>query len=157
MDIDNLLNKYFEGETNIEEERMIREFFNQENLPEHLKELAPMFTFIEDERVALEALKEIKDISPTTRQTTKKKLTLSRSFFISAVSAACITAVLFLFSPNNSNSGENQNYAWINGKRITDKDMIRMFAEKSLEDVSSNENIFMEQMSAVFDEKIGEE
>ena len=32
-----------------------------------------------------------------------------------------------------------------------------MFAEKSLENVSSNENILMEQMSAIFEENIGEE
>ena len=157
MDIDSLLNKYFEGDTTVEEERTLRAYFNQGNLPEHLKELAPIFTFIEDERVALEALKEISEISPALTVTKKRKSIFSRSFYISAVAAACITSVLFLFSPGKNNSNGSESYAWINGKRITDKEEIMMFAEKSLENVSSNENIFMEQMSAIFEENIGEE
>ena len=157
MDIDSLMNKYFEGETTVEEERTLRAYFNQEYLPEHLKELTPMFTYIDDEHVALEALKEIRDASPELSITKKRKLIFSRSFYISAIAAACITAVFFLFSPGESNSNGSESYAWINGKRITDQKEIMMFAEKSLENVSSNENIFMEQMSAIFEENIGEE
>lgn len=157
MDIDSLLNKYFEGETTLEEEHTLRAYFNQENLPEHLKELAPMFTYIDDERVVLEALKEIRDVSPALTVTKKKKSIFNRSFYISAVAAACITAVFFLFSPEKNNSNGKNSYAWINGKLITDKKEIKMFAEKSLDNVSSNENIFMEQMSAIFEENIGEE
>lgn len=157
MDIDSLLNKYFEGETTLEEERMLRASFNQKNLPEHLKELAPMFTYIEDERVALEALKEIRDASPALTVSKKRKSIFSRSFYISAIAAACITSVFFLFLPGKSNSNGSESYAWINGKRITDKKEIKMFAEKSLDNVSSNENIFIEQMSAIFEENIGEE
>lgn len=157
MDIDSLLNKYFEGETSVEEERTMRTYFNQGNLPEHLKELAPMFTYIDDERAALEALKEISEISPALTVTKKRKSIFSWSFYISTGAAACITAVFILFSPGKSNSNGSESYAWINGKRITDKKEIKMFAEKSLESVSSHENIFMEQMSAIFEENIGEE
>ena len=157
MDINSLLNKYFEGETTVEEESLLRFYFNQENLPEDLKELAPIFSYLENEEVALKALKEIKDSSPAFTVTKKKKSIVNRSFYISAVAAASITAVFFLFSPGKSNSNGNESYAWINGKRITDKEEIKMFAEKSLENVSSNENIFMEQMSAIFEENIGEE
>ena len=154
MNIDGLLNKYFEGETTLEEERMLRAYFNQDNLPEHLKEFAPMFNYIEDERVALEVLKEISDASPALTVTKKRKAILSKSLYISAVAAACIIAVFFLFSPGKSNSNGSESYAWINGKRITDKEEIKMFAEKSLENVSSHENIFLEQMSAIFEENM---
>ena len=157
MNIDGLLNKYFDGETTLEEERMLRTYFNQDNLPEHLKEFAPMFNYIEDERVALEVLKEISDASPALTVTKKRKAILSKSLYISAVAAACIIAVFFLFSPGKSNSNGSESYAWINGKRITDKEEIKMFAEKSLENVSSNENIFMEQMSTIFEENMGGE
>ncbi|HHW80435.1 MAG TPA: hypothetical protein GX746_01870 [Bacteroidales bacterium] len=156
MDIDNLLNKYFEGDTSLEEERMLSTYFNQEDLPEHLKELTPMFTYIEDERVALEALEEIKGVSPAPTPTIKRKPMLGRSLYISAVAAASIIALFFLFSPGKSDSNGSESYAWINGKRITDKEDVKMFAEKSLENVSSNENIFIEQMSAIFEETIGE-
>ena len=157
MDIDNLLNKYFEGETTFEDEQVLHAYFKQENLPKHLKELAPIFTYIEDERIALEALKEITDVAPAQTIIKRRKLILSRTFYISAVAAACIAAVFFLFSPGNSKSDANQSYAWINGKRISNKEEIKMFAEKSLENVSSTENIFMEQISSIFKENIGEE
>ena len=156
MDIDSLLNKYFKGETSLEEERMLSAYFNQENLPENLKEMAPIFTYIEDERVALEALEEIKGVSPAPTPTIKRKPMLGRSLYISAVAAASIIALFFLFSPGKSDSNGSESYAWINGKRITDKEEVIMFAEKSLENVSSNENIFIEQMSAIFEETIGE-
>ena len=157
MNIDSLLNKYFEGETTLEEEQMLRAYFNQDNLPEHLKELAPMFDYIEDERVALEVLKEISDASPALTVTKKRKAILSKPLYISVVAAACIIALFFLFSPLESNSNDSDSYAWINGKRITDREEIKMFAEKSLENVSSNENIFLEQISAVFEENMGGE
>ena len=157
MDIDSMLNKYFEGETSLEEERLLRAYFNQQNLPEHLKELAPIFTYIDDEQIALEALKEIANAAPVATIIKKKKLILMQSFFISAVAAATIISVFFLFSPSSSNSGSNESYAWINGERITNKEEIKMFAEKSLDNVSSTEDIFMEQMSAIFEENIGEE
>lgn len=157
MGIDNLLNKYFEGETSLEEERMLRACFNQENLPEHLKELKSIFRYIEDERIALEALKEITDVAPAPTLIKKRRIILSRTFFISIVAAASIIGLFFLFSPGKSNSNASESYAWINGKRISNKEEIKMFAEKSLENVSSTENIFMEQISSIFEENIGEE
>ena len=157
MNIDNLLNKYFEGETTLEDEQTLRSYFNENNLPEHLKELAPMFIYIEDERVALEVLKGVSDASPALTVIEKRKTIFSKSLYIRAVAAACIIAVFFLFSPGKSNSNGSDSYAWINGKRITDKEEIKMFAEKSLENVSSNENIFMEQMSTIFEENMGGE
>ena len=157
MDIDNLLNKYFEGDTSLEEERMLKAYFKKEDLPEHLKKMAPIFTYIEDERVALEALQEINKVSPALTLTKKRNLKIGKSLYLSTVAAASIIVLFFLFSPGKSNSNESESYAWINGKRITDKEEIMMFAEKSLENVSSNENIFIEQMSTIFEENIGEE
>ena len=49
MNIEELLNKYFEGETSCEEERELRHFFTQGIVPEHLKEYSPLFAFLEKE------------------------------------------------------------------------------------------------------------
>lgn len=158
MDIDSMLNKYFEGETTHEEEHLLITYFNQENLPEHLKELRPMFTYLDDERVARDALMQIEHSVPQSFQPIKRKLILNRSFFISAIVAASIIAAFFLFSPNNNSFPEvHGSYAWINGIHITNKEEVKMIAEKSFENVSSNENIFMEQMNAVFEENNGGE
>ena len=49
MNIEELLNKYFEGETSCEEERELRHFFTQGIVPKHLKEYSPLFAFLEKE------------------------------------------------------------------------------------------------------------
>lgn len=45
MDIDELLNRYFEGETSSEEERELRAFFTSGNVPDRLAVYTPMFTY----------------------------------------------------------------------------------------------------------------
>ena len=49
MKIDYLINKYFEGESTCEEERQIRLFFKQENVPSHLEEYRDFFSFFDEE------------------------------------------------------------------------------------------------------------
>mgnify|MGYP000626673084 FL=1 len=48
MDIDELLNRYFEGETSSEEERELRAFFTSGNVPDRLAVYTPMFTYLEE-------------------------------------------------------------------------------------------------------------
>jgi len=43
--IENLLEKYFEAETSIQEEAILQEYFAQEEVPEHLKQYKEMFNF----------------------------------------------------------------------------------------------------------------
>jgi len=44
-EIEILLDKYFEGESSLEEERVLKEFFNSGKVPEYLKEYAGMFGY----------------------------------------------------------------------------------------------------------------
>ena len=44
-EIENLLEKYFEGDTTLSEEKTLREFFSQGEIPPHLSSCAPMFRF----------------------------------------------------------------------------------------------------------------
>lgn len=41
--IEQLVDRYFEGETSLEEEQILRKFFGQEELPEHLRQWQPLF------------------------------------------------------------------------------------------------------------------
>ena len=41
MNIDELLNRYFEGETSAEEEQKLRRFFASDNVPENLSAYKP--------------------------------------------------------------------------------------------------------------------
>lgn len=48
--IEELLEKYFEGETTLAEEQSIRDFFRQPYVPGHLLKYRPLFQFIESEQ-----------------------------------------------------------------------------------------------------------
>lgn len=45
--IEQLLDKYFDGDTSLEEEKELREFFRQEKIPTHLKSYADQFSYTE--------------------------------------------------------------------------------------------------------------
>lgn len=44
--IEQLIDKYFDGDTSIEEEKELREFFRQDNIPDHLKSYADQFSYM---------------------------------------------------------------------------------------------------------------
>jgi len=48
--IEQLLAKYWECETTLEEEQELKKFFNGTQVPPHLKEYVPFFTFLEFEK-----------------------------------------------------------------------------------------------------------
>ncbi|MBF1059326.1 MAG: pyruvate ferredoxin oxidoreductase, partial [Prevotellaceae bacterium] len=41
--IEQLIDRYFEAATTIEEERILRAFFSQRDVPQHLRRYAPIF------------------------------------------------------------------------------------------------------------------
>ena len=43
MKIEELIDRYFEGQTSCDEERELRRFFTQENIPESLQVYRPLF------------------------------------------------------------------------------------------------------------------
>jgi hypothetical protein len=49
-EIERLIAKFYEGETTLEEEEFLRGFFRGEEIPEHLAEHKPVFSFFEKEQ-----------------------------------------------------------------------------------------------------------
>ena len=80
MNIEELLNKYFEGETSCEEERELRHFFTQGIVPEHLKEYSPLFAFLEKENRQAKTT----DTKPATKQ---RKLRRHAIYTLSGIAA----------------------------------------------------------------------
>jgi hypothetical protein len=48
--IEELLNKYWECETSLEEEQQLKEYFRGGNIPEHMKETAALFRYFEEHK-----------------------------------------------------------------------------------------------------------
>ena len=62
MKIDELLDKYFEGETSCEEERELRRFFTEEEVPEHLQTYRPLFAYLNREATSMAEPTEEKSV-----------------------------------------------------------------------------------------------
>lgn len=127
MNIDDLLNRYFEGETTSEEERRIRAFFSTGPVPEHLVVYKPLFAYF-DEEIRQEA-------GPV------KKYSLSRRKLVYVFSGvAAIFLVLLgighlLLSPAPVLCSGN--YVVINGRCYTDIHTVRTFAAEALQEVAT--------------------
>ena len=50
INLENLLEKYFDGQSSLSEEKLITDFFTSNNVPEHLLKYKPMFSFLEKEK-----------------------------------------------------------------------------------------------------------
>ncbi len=130
MNIDELLNKYFEGETSCEEEQQLRTFFASENVPQHLAIYKPMFAYI-DEEITKNQQKKIK--SPVN---TRKIF-----YYISGIAAALILMIgirqFILPADPCLCSG---NYVVINGRCYTDMSKVRQLAFEALQEVATPVN-----------------
>ena len=147
-DIHKLLNKYFEGETTSEEEKSLRNYFSQENTSEDLLEIAPIFTFLEDEATALAVLDEIRKEETTIPRKNKQLRTII--WTITTLVASFFIAILLLQHPGTTTQFV-ENQVWVNGKKITDSDAIRYYAEESFSKVKSEENILEDQLNFMFE------
>ena len=80
MKIEELIDRYFEGQTSCDEERELRRFFTQENIPESLQVYRPLFACLDQEAKAFQ-----KESIPA------KKLSFRRRFIYMTGGIAIIT------------------------------------------------------------------
>ncbi|HBX45808.1 hypothetical protein [Limibacterium fermenti] len=141
-DIHRLLDRYFQGGTTTEEEKTLRRFFAQENLPEEWHETAAIFRFLEDESTALKVLKEIqREEALPVRRTFRLKT------IVTVAAAACaLIALLLVLQPGKGSSSEAGSYVWVDGQRITDPAVVQRYAELSFDKVQTENNIITEQL-----------
>lgn len=94
--IENLLEKYDRGETSIAEERELKAYFLQDQIPVHLEPYRMMFGFS----------RQAKDI----KMTAEPRLKISKNRYIWASVAASIILVmgLFLYQNNNVNQRSHE-------------------------------------------------
>ncbi|MFZ6011511.1 MAG: hypothetical protein ACOYXT_14270 [Bacteroidota bacterium] len=97
--IDELLNKYWNCETSLEEEQQLREYFRGQDIPESLKETAALFRYFDDHKK-----KSLNDVS-FDRQVLEKvkppkgrmvKMILYNSMRIAAGVAVLVVAFFFV-------------------------------------------------------------
>ncbi len=141
-DIRHLIDKYFEGETSAEEEKILRRYFAQKEIPEELKGYTSLFRFLDDEAAALAVLNEIQQ--ERSAPVRRNSLFFKRLRSIAAVAAILIVAVLILSRPGSGSS--NGDYVWIDGQQITDPSTVREYAESAFGKVKPETDIIEDQL-----------
>ena len=153
--IEKLLEKYFYGDTSLEEEKHLRDFFAKDIIPKHLLSLKPQFEYFSkekkknflddffDEKI-LETIEKEKIISI-------KRKRRNYIYIISGV-AASILVIVSLFIQFNSVTNKFQN-------TFNDPQLAYAETQKALLFVSEKLNIGIQPVSkaaARFDEGVGE-
>lgn len=129
MNIEELLNKYLEGETSCDEERKLRLFFAQDKVPGHLQTYRPMFTFFEEE-------------SKRTKKKSAPRLPRRLLYAFSGIAAGVLIA-LAIAGISHHLGGEPENYVIIDGKCYTDARLIHKQARDAFDEVRfSQDEVF---------------
>ncbi len=116
--IQDLLQRYFDGATSLEEERKLQQFFSREEIPGELKKYQPLFAFFTEEKA----------IEPP--QHKPKGKTIRIPWLIVTGIAASI-AILFLVTVPKSQQEEFKYY--VDGKRVYDEAAAMETAETKLQ------------------------
>lgn len=114
--IEELLNKYFEGETSLQEEQTLKEYFlNADNVPAKWNYAKAMFTGFSSNKEATSHTVAVK----------KKEMPLKRIAAAVAV-VALLSVSVALFVPK-----EKEIYCYVNGKPVTDYELALKHAERA--------------------------
>lgn len=121
-----LLKKYFNGETTLTEELELKNYFLSGHINAEHEPYRPLFEIFKNEKceTALEPLKKV-----------VAKQNKMRHIWIKTVSysgmAAAIVLTLWIQRPQQS-----ENYAIIHGQRIDDPEYVQRYAEKKIKDMN---------------------
>lgn len=141
MNIEELLNRYFEGETSAAEERELRYFFAGANVPDHLSAYRPLFAYVDEEIAAAhdpaeEIWTELTAATPPARRFALRRRSVV--YLLSTV-AACVAVLLavsqWLYPTDPCFCSDN--YVVINGRCYTDIHKVRSSAFEALHEVAT--------------------
>lgn len=140
MKIDELLNKYFEGETSCDEERDLRRFFTEKQVPEDLEMYRPLFVCLDEEAKAHQSHQhEVKEVN--------KQLSYRRHlYYIMGSIAAGLLLLIGVANLYQNVWTAPSDYVIINGKRYTDAKTIREQALSAFQDVQMSQDEVLDLM-----------
>ena len=145
--IEELLERYFEGETSAAEEKRIRAFFASGEVPEHLAVYAPLFAYF-DEEIERDAEAQVGEpdldpepVSVPLRSANRKRAAL---YLFSGV-AACVLALLGVTRLSYP-AFCSDSYVVINGRCYTDIHKVRSLAIEALQEVATPADDYFPKM-----------
>lgn len=142
MKIDELLDKYFEGATSCEEERELRRYFTEEEVPEHLQMYRPLFACL-DMEAKEHRQKQVEAEKPDVE--TKRLLPYRWYYSIGGI-AAGLLILMGVANLYRHTLATPTDYVIINGKRYTDANLIREQALSAFQDVRMSQEEVLDLM-----------
>ena len=138
MKIDELLDKYFEGETSCEEERRLRRFFTEEEkgAGNICWFTAPLFVYLDKEAVSVTRKEAVSTITPKEKQQEQPSGKPSRFYRMCYAISGVAAGLLLLLGVAKTIfplSGVLENYVVIDGKRYTDEKLVEAKALEALQ------------------------
>lgn len=126
--IEELVEKYFDGQTTCAEERALRRTFAKGKVPKHLEVYRPLFAYIDKEA---ESHAQVQGLRPTRR---RRAIHRPRLVYwaggLAAGLALCLALARFL-----PRTEEAENYVIINGERYTAPALVQAKAREALHNV----------------------
>ena len=140
--IEELIDRFFEGLTSNREEKELYDFFAQENIPEHLYKYKPVFAYFESG-----IQNENQSVSP---QPKKKRIWL----WASVAASSLILIGLWFFHPKENQSFDPYEGSYIirKGVKITDPKVVRPEIERSLYHIAMENEISERMQQDEFDD-----
>ncbi|MDR3226700.1 MAG: hypothetical protein LBT56_03405 [Prevotellaceae bacterium] len=133
--IELLIEKYLEGFTTLKEEQQLRKYFQQKNVAEHLEMYKPVFMFFESE------IKQRHRV---------KHFVLNWKTQATAVAAACLVLMFGIKLFFDTDTISETSIAYINGKKYTDRELIKAETLESLNNISTgNTDAYSVQFEAI--------
>ncbi|MDR0836537.1 MAG: hypothetical protein LBN11_08180 [Tannerella sp.] len=126
--IEELVARFFEGETSNEEEQIIYQYFTQEDVPEHLRRYTPLF-----DSFATGITNTFEPPAPVIALPQRKSRRMIWAVGIAASFLILLASGLFFVQKGDSIDPYEGSYIIRNGKKITDLNLIRPELEATLE------------------------
>ena len=148
--MEELLERYFEGETTAAEEKQIRAFFASEQVPEHLAVYIPLFAYFDEEieRNATEQNERPDLMAEQVAVSVRYKSRMRTVFYILSGVAACILVLLsltrLLYPADPCFCSDN--YVVINGRCYTDIHTVRSLAIEALQEVATPADTYFSEI-----------
>ena len=135
MKTEELLEKYFDGQTTCEEERELRRFFASDQVPGHLEVYRPLFACIDREAEAFRAAQK-EEAAPATHPAGVRKPTrLHRLYYLATGIAAALLLCIGIAGLLPHVTPARTSYAIIDGRYCDDPQLVQAKALEALQNV----------------------
>lgn len=147
MKTEELLEKYFDGQTTCEEERELRRFFASDQVPENLEVYRPLFACIDREVEAFQQTQKEESTPATHPAGIRKSTRLYRLYYLTTGIAAALLLCIGIAGLLPHVTPTRTGYAIIDGHYCDDPKLVQAKALEALQNVGFTEEELKETIT----------